>query len=216
MASWVGLPSMLSPISSTFRNGHVLARAGMFMRNPRAGAFTRSTPRSTSLSPARHCSSCKRHHELVSLLRRLRGLKTLLPPRLPFAPHLTAGRYHPITTTVYNNPTKSLFSQHSRSFWAPLNQFGPRYISQRFPTNSNAIVIMLRRPATTIQLTVADVEQYEANRQRKLWEQQQQQQTQQQASSQSTIASENTNDQTESVPMKSRKERIMGGNGRAN
>jgi hypothetical protein len=74
---------------------------------------------------------------------------------------------------------------------------------------------MLRRPATTIQLTVADVEQYEANRQRKLWEQQQQQ-TQQQASSQSTIASENINDQTESVPMKSRKERIMGGNGRAN
>jgi hypothetical protein len=209
---------MLSPISSTFRNGHVLARAGMFMRDPRAGAFTRSTPRSTSLSPARHCSSCKRQHELVSLLRRLRGLKTLLPPRLPFDPHLTARRYHLITTTVYNNPTKSLFSQHSRSFWAPLNQFGPRYISQRFPTNSNAIVIviMLRRPATTIQLTVADVEQYEANRQRKLWEQQQQQQTQQQASSQSTIASENTNDQTESVPMKSRKERIMGGNGRAN
>jgi hypothetical protein len=72
---------------------------------------------------------------------------------------------------------------------------------------------MLRRPATTIQLTVADVEQYEHNRQRKLWEQQQ---AQQQASSQSTIASENAKEQVHSVPMKSRKERIMGGNGRGN
>jgi hypothetical protein len=72
---------------------------------------------------------------------------------------------------------------------------------------------MLRRPATTIQLTVADVEQYEANRQRKLWEQQQ---AQQQASSQSTVASESTKEQIQSIPMKSRKERIMGGNGRAN
>jgi hypothetical protein len=72
---------------------------------------------------------------------------------------------------------------------------------------------MLRRPATTIQLTVADVEQYEANRQRKLWEQQQ---TQQQDSSQSTIASENAQEQIQSNPLKSRKERIMGGNGRGN
>lgn len=67
---------------------------------------------------------------------------------------------------------------------------------------------MLRRPATTIQLTAADVEQYEANRQRKLWEQQQ---AQVQASSQSTVASDKTKDQ---VPMKSKKDRIMGG-GRA-
>lgn len=72
---------------------------------------------------------------------------------------------------------------------------------------------MLRRPATTIQLTAADVEQYETNRQRKLWEQQQ---AQVQASSQSTVASDKTKDQgTTSVPMKSKKERIMGG-GRAN
>jgi hypothetical protein len=72
---------------------------------------------------------------------------------------------------------------------------------------------MLRRPATTIQLTAADVEQYETNRQRKLWEQQQ---AQVQASSQSTVASDKTKDQAAtSVHTKSKKDRIMGG-GRAN
>jgi hypothetical protein len=67
---------------------------------------------------------------------------------------------------------------------------------------------MLRRPATTIQLTAADVEQYEANRQRKLWEQQQ---AQVQASSQSTNATEKTEEQNPpSMPTKSKKDRIMG------
>ncbi|KAF1912314.1 hypothetical protein BDU57DRAFT_542159 [Ampelomyces quisqualis] len=75
------------------------------------------------------------------------------------------------------------------------------------------LLTMLRRPATTIQLTAADVEQYEANRQRKLWEQQQ---GQLQASSQSTDASDKTKEQAApSVHMKSKKDRIMGG-GRAN
>lgn len=67
---------------------------------------------------------------------------------------------------------------------------------------------MLRRPATTIQLTQADIDQYEANRQRKLWEQQQKQQQQQQAnSSQSSQSSESA----QQVPGKSKKDRVMGG-----
>jgi hypothetical protein len=70
---------------------------------------------------------------------------------------------------------------------------------------------MLRRPATTIQLTNGDVEQYEANRQRKLWEQQQ---AQKQIASQSADASANSREQA--VPMKSKKDRIMGGGGRGN
>lgn len=70
---------------------------------------------------------------------------------------------------------------------------------------------MLRRAPTTITLTQADIEQYEANRQRKLWERQQQQQQQQQqaASAQSTDSSAKTKDQP--VPTKSKKDRIMGG-----
>jgi hypothetical protein len=108
---------------------------------------------------------------------------------------------------VYDNPTKSLFYSihtHLELFGTPFNQiFAP-------PT---ALLAMLRRPATTIQLTAADVEQYEASRQRKLWEQQQ---AQVQASSQSTDASEKTKEQvTPAVPQKSKKDRIMGG-GRAN
>ncbi|XPS93302.1 hypothetical protein M3J09_002662 [Ascochyta lentis] len=69
---------------------------------------------------------------------------------------------------------------------------------------------MLRRAPTTIQLTQADIDQYEANRQRKLWEQQQQQQQQQQEqqnSSQSTQSS----DKVQQVPQKSKKDRILGG-----
>ncbi|KAH8732826.1 hypothetical protein GQ44DRAFT_6352 [Phaeosphaeriaceae sp. PMI808] len=69
---------------------------------------------------------------------------------------------------------------------------------------------MLRRPATTIQLTNADVDQYEANRQRKLWEQQE---AQKQASSQSTDAPGNPNEHAQSAPVKSKKDRIMGGGG---
>lgn len=75
---------------------------------------------------------------------------------------------------------------------------------------------MLRRPATTIQLTQADVDKYEENRQRKLYEQQQAQ-AQRQVSSQSTEASENTKERIPAVPMKSKKDRIMGGGtGRGN
>lgn len=69
---------------------------------------------------------------------------------------------------------------------------------------------MLRRPATTIQLTAADVEQYETNRQRKLYEQQQAQ-AQKQASSQTTETSENTKDRPQASSAKSKKDRIMGG-----
>ncbi|KAF2035859.1 hypothetical protein EK21DRAFT_106696 [Setomelanomma holmii] len=65
---------------------------------------------------------------------------------------------------------------------------------------------MLRRPATTIQLTQADVEQYEADRQRRLWEQQQ---AQKQLSSQSTDASGKLKEQVQPTPMKSKKDRIM-------
>ncbi|KAF2626946.1 hypothetical protein BU25DRAFT_411467 [Macroventuria anomochaeta] len=60
---------------------------------------------------------------------------------------------------------------------------------------------MLRRAPTTIQLTQADIEQYEANRQRKLWEQQQA------SSSQSTQSSE----KPQQIPQKSKKDRILGG-----
>jgi hypothetical protein len=60
---------------------------------------------------------------------------------------------------------------------------------------------MLRRAPTTIQLTQADIDQYEANRQRKLWEQQQQ------TSSQSTQSSE----KAQPVAQKNKKDRILGG-----
>lgn len=60
---------------------------------------------------------------------------------------------------------------------------------------------MLRRAPTTIQLTQADIERYEANRQRKLWEQQQQN------SSQSTQSSE----KPQQVSQKSKKDRVLGG-----
>jgi hypothetical protein len=63
---------------------------------------------------------------------------------------------------------------------------------------------MLRRNPTTIALTQADLDLYEANRQRKLWEKQQQQQ-QQQASSQSTESSEKTQEKEQG-----KKERILG------
>jgi len=67
---------------------------------------------------------------------------------------------------------------------------------------------MLRRPGTKIDLTQADVDQYEANRQRKLWESQQ---AQKQTSSQSTDATDKAKEQVQQMPMKSKKDRIMGG-----
>lgn len=63
---------------------------------------------------------------------------------------------------------------------------------------------MLRRQATTIQLTQADIEAYEANRQRKLWEQQQQAK-----SSQSSQSSQNS-EKSQQVTQKSKKDRILG------
>ncbi|CAI6272158.1 unnamed protein product [Periconia digitata] len=65
---------------------------------------------------------------------------------------------------------------------------------------------MLRRPATTIQLTSADLEQYEANRQRKNWEKQQQREA----------TSPSTNDGSEQGKSKestkpTQSDRIMGG-----
>ena len=77
---------------------------------------------------------------------------------------------------------------------------------------------MLRRPATVIQLTQADIEEYEANRKRKLWEQQQAQaQSQTQSSSQSTDTSDKTKEQAPPTKaVDSKKDRIMGGGGRGN
>jgi hypothetical protein len=69
---------------------------------------------------------------------------------------------------------------------------------------------MLRRPATTIQLTSADVEQYEINRKQKLWEQQEAQKQ----LSQSTDASDRIKEQA--MTTKSKKDRIMGAGGRGN
>lgn len=76
---------------------------------------------------------------------------------------------------------------------------------------------MLRRAPTTITLTQADIEQYEANRQRKLQEKQQQQQQQQEEEQGASIQSTNTSDQTvvDQPPVKSKKDRIMG-SGRGN
>ncbi|QRC98281.1 hypothetical protein JI435_043600, partial [Parastagonospora nodorum SN15] len=108
-----------------------------------------------------------------------------------------------------NNSTKSLFQNKPHSF-------GPRQILLRqhptFEIACDATVKMLRRPATTIQLTAADVEQYEANRQRKLYEQQQAQ-AQKQASSQTTETSENTKNRSQAASAKSKQDRIMGGRG---
>ncbi|KAF2468187.1 uncharacterized protein BDR25DRAFT_232635 [Lindgomyces ingoldianus] len=72
---------------------------------------------------------------------------------------------------------------------------------------------MLRRAPTTITLTAADVEQFEANRQRKLWEKQQ---AQQQVSSPSATSSQNVKEKKSkngvnlSANGKSKKDRIMG------
>jgi len=67
---------------------------------------------------------------------------------------------------------------------------------------------MLRRPATTIQLTQADIDEYDANRARKVWDAQQAQK--QQTSSQSSNATDKAKE-IQQVPMKSKKDRIMGG-----
>jgi hypothetical protein len=48
-----------------------------------------------------------------------------------------------------------------------------RFRIQPFLHSHCTTAIMLRRPATTITLTLADVAQFDTNRERKLWEQQQ-------------------------------------------
>ncbi|KAF1975346.1 hypothetical protein BU23DRAFT_530567 [Bimuria novae-zelandiae CBS 107.79] len=73
---------------------------------------------------------------------------------------------------------------------------------------------MLRRPATTITLTSADLEAYEANRQRKMWEKQQQQQAHEAQAffAQSTNGSGKQREQAGVRPQqRSQKDRIMGG-----
>jgi hypothetical protein len=70
---------------------------------------------------------------------------------------------------------------------------------------------MLRRAPTTIQLTSADLEAYEANRQRKNYEKQIQQQEQQQqlaSQSQSSSGSEKEHQHENAKP--SQKDRILG------
>ena len=71
---------------------------------------------------------------------------------------------------------------------------------------------MLRRPATTITLTSADVEAYEANRQRKLYERQQAQ------LAQSSNGRDNGRDRNQRAEVqsqqRSQKERILGGQSR--
>ncbi|KAF2634149.1 hypothetical protein P280DRAFT_414407 [Massarina eburnea CBS 473.64] len=62
---------------------------------------------------------------------------------------------------------------------------------------------MLRRPATTIQLTTADLELYEANRQRKNGEKQ--------SRSSSNVPTEKGKEKETKMP--AQKERIMGGGG---
>ncbi|KAJ4287920.1 hypothetical protein N0V90_011935 [Kalmusia sp. IMI 367209] len=74
---------------------------------------------------------------------------------------------------------------------------------------------MLRRPATTITLTSADIDLYEANRQRKIWEKQQHPGGQGQAQSSNGSEKGKERDQTAMRPQqRSQKDRIMGGQGR--
>lgn len=68
---------------------------------------------------------------------------------------------------------------------------------------------MLRRPATTIQLTQADLDEYDASRAHKIREAQVAQK--QNMSSQSSDATE----KVQQVPTKSKKDRIMGGGQRS-
>jgi hypothetical protein len=187
-------------------------RTGIFMRDPRAGPFTRSdTPQSTTfLSKALLIAQASTTACFVpSAVQK----KPSLLPRLASVPRTTPQLHqsHHRNSVQQSDHITLLQQLYTPFFWNLLDQIGLRKTLHPSLSNPNNTVIMLRRPATTIQLTVADVEQYEANRQRKLWEQQQ---TQQQDSSQSTVASENTKEQVQSNPMKSRKERIMGGNGR--
>ncbi|KAH6637988.1 hypothetical protein C7974DRAFT_411439 [Boeremia exigua] len=70
---------------------------------------------------------------------------------------------------------------------------------------------MLRRDPTTIQLTQADIDRYDANRKRRMWERQQQLQKQQQEAASSAQSSQTTEKAAE-APQKSKKDRVMGGN----
>jgi hypothetical protein len=72
---------------------------------------------------------------------------------------------------------------------------------------------MLRRPATQLSLTQADIDQFETNRQRKEWEQQQ---AQKQDPATSADASDKSKEQSQPNVAKSKKDRIMGGSGHGN
>lgn len=69
---------------------------------------------------------------------------------------------------------------------------------------------MLRRPATTISLTSADLDAYEANRQRKIWEKQQQVQAAN-ASNGAGMRTERGQQGSVRPQQRSQKDRIMGG-----
>jgi hypothetical protein len=71
---------------------------------------------------------------------------------------------------------------------------------------------MLRRPATTIQLTQGDLDEYDVNRAQKVLEAQQAQK-EKDSSSQSSDATE-PKEEVQEVPMKSKKDRIMGAGSR--
>ncbi|KAK7182124.1 hypothetical protein DPSP01_008278 [Paraphaeosphaeria sporulosa] len=70
---------------------------------------------------------------------------------------------------------------------------------------------MLRRPATTITLTSTDLDAYEANRQRKVWEKQQQQAQAAHASNGADTRSERSQQGSVRPQQRSQKDRIMGG-----
>ena len=72
---------------------------------------------------------------------------------------------------------------------------------------------MLRRQPTRIQLTQADIDAYEANRRRKLWERQQAlsaQSSQSAAQSAQSTQSSQDSEKDQQVPQKSKKDRILG------
>lgn len=68
---------------------------------------------------------------------------------------------------------------------------------------------MLRRQPTRIQLTQADIDAYEANRRRKLWEKQQATSSQSSQSAQSAQSSQDS-EKNQQVPQKSKKDRVLG------
>ena len=173
--------------SSTFRDRGGLGTTGIFSDAPRALTFTIPS-HSSSLHQATFLPSTNQSTKfLASPVAFLSGLlwpQSFRHDSLPL-PHQRA------VTTNFSQSLLLLFYGESTLFSIRLNH------------QSRPVFKMLRRAPTTIQLTQADIEQYEANRQRKLWEQQQQQQH----SLQSTQSSETS----VQAPQKSKKDRVLGG-----